>query len=153
VIALFSGCNSSVVNGLINEADKTCKTDARPGCVISLKTATKFKWERMYLFGAWTISDSITRVIGFKYNGDDVPDDNTRMLFFDSNKVVYEEDFESLDYYDSAISFRTDTDIFYMGRHYLTPLTAVFKVAKDKTEHSCKECFFYSLKPVKTELH
>jgi len=103
----------------------------------------------MYLFPAWTISDSISNKIGFKYMEEDVPDDNTRMLFTLGNKVVHEEDFVSLDYH-SVIDFSMAGDSIHKGRlYYLTPTQAIFKVEKTKDKDACKDCYIYSFALIK----
>ena len=115
-----------------------------------MKDVTKFKWDKMYLFGSWTISDSILHVIGFKYEDGDVPDDNRRMLFVLDGKVVYEEDFKSLDYYTSTLNFpEVDDSLRKSPKPYFTPEDAIFVVEKHSDAPGCKDCFAYSLAPIK----
>lgn len=97
-------------------------------------------------------NDSISKVIGFNFPGDDVPDDYTRMIFTFGNEVVHQKDFDSYDLFHSAIGF--DGEIKGLSRtkgKYLTPVNAIFRVGKIKTENSCDECYFYLLTAIKND--
>jgi hypothetical protein len=141
IVFALCGCKSSVKDNLMHKINKECVQGAKSPCIIQLKDATSFKWDKLYFFGAWTNSDSIKKVIRIDYNGKDVKDDFTRMLFLSENKVVYEEDFTSAD--NSKISFGELTDRLLNAHvQYLMPSNAIFKGEKDKG--SCKDCFDYN---------
>jgi len=108
-------------------------------CVIKLKDATNFKWDKVYLFSSRIEADSISKIIGFTYSGGDLTGGNTRMVFTVGKKVVYQEDNDS-----SIISFG------YQGKK-LTPETAIFEVdkTKDKLESDSADCFYYSFGLIK----
>lgn len=151
IIAAFSGCQVSVNDNFIDKVDQECSSQPKSGCTIALKDVTKFQWDKMYLLGSWTNTDSITNVIGFKYNGDDVPDDNTRMLFTYGNKVVHEEDFASFDDRNhSTIEFDNAKDS--IPYHFLVS-QAIFTIKKIKAENGCKECFDYILTTAKKPIN
>ena len=142
ILCVLSACKGSLKEDLISKINKECGSHANSNCIINLKDVTEFKWDKMYLFPNWTTNDSIAKVIGFKYNGDDVQDQYNRMLFTLGKKVVYEEDYESLDSYNSSISFDQASDSFLpVGK-------SIFRIKADRVEGSCKDCFFYSLEPV-----
>jgi hypothetical protein len=105
IIVFLSGCENTLKNKIIGKVDHECGNNSKLSCVIILKDITKFKWDKMYLFGSWTTSDSIRKVIGFNYEGDDAQDDYKRMLFTYGYNVVYEENFRSFDYHSSTINF------------------------------------------------
>jgi hypothetical protein len=146
VLLLLPACKSSLKTDLLNSIDRGCSADTRSKCIIILKDVTKFRWDRMYLFGSWVTSDSISEMIGFSYNGNDVEDDYRRMLFTFGEKVVYEEDFKSLDSYASTLIFPGLSDSLHNKRvPYLTPKEAIFVVEKERYLSGCKDCFAYAL--------
>jgi hypothetical protein len=152
IVFLLAACKSSLKDDLINKVDEECGSKTNSGCTIILKDVTKFKWDKMYLFGSWTRSDTIAKVIRFKYEGDDVLDDYTRMLFTYSDRVVYEEDFESFDHYNSTLNFPRGSDsLSSEDFRSFTPSQAVFIAEKEKTKNSCNTCFYYSLIPAKRQ--
>jgi hypothetical protein len=131
IIIAFTACHSNLKNNIIDKIHQECGNQAKPNCKISLTEVTKFNWNKMYIFGDWTTSDTIAKVIGFKYAGDDVPDQYWRMLFTDGTKVVYEEDNESLDYYNSSIEFQGAADSLYKGKlYYLVPINNLISKGK-----------------------
>jgi len=144
-IAALSGCRRSVTNNLINKV-KYCDKHSNQGCKIDLNEVTGFTWDKMYLFGDWTNTDSITNAIKFNYQGSDVPDDYTRMLFTYQNKVVYEEDFKALFYNNSTLEFEGAIDSFEKSRPYqLNAPNATFFLKKSKINGTCAACFAYTL--------
>ena len=150
VIAVLSGCKNSMEDSLINKVTQECSRQTRSACTIALKDVTKFKWDKMYIFPDWTTSESIAKTVGFNYGGNDVQDDYSRMLFTYGNKVIYEEDFKSLDYNKSTINFPEVSDSLNDTKsHYFTPSDAIFTEEKDKTKNGCEECFDYSFMSVK----
>lgn len=147
-LSILCGCKNTITHGLITKANHECGNHSKLGCTIALKDITKFKWDKVYLFGSWTTSDSISKVIKIGYQGDDVQDDYRRLLFLSNNMVVYEEDFKPFDYYNSTISFSNTIDsLLQAKRKYFTPVTAIFVVEKDKVKGSCGDCYIYTLKP------
>ncbi|WP_162996707.1 hypothetical protein [Mucilaginibacter kameinonensis] len=149
-LAILSGCKSSITDRLISKINRDCGSRTEPMCTIVLKDATGFKWDKLYLFGAWTISDSIKNKIRVNYDGEDVQDDYRRLLFTYNDKVVYEEDFKSFDYGNSTIGISVDIDSLLQAKvPYFTPSNAIFTVDKGKIEGSCDKCFEYSLTPQK----
>jgi hypothetical protein len=128
------------VEGLINEISLKCNKNSQSTCKISLKEVTKFPWDKVYIFTDWTASDSISKTIGIVYQGSDVPDDNSRILFIQNQDVVHEEDFKSLDYRHSTIEFtKLRNGIFF------TPSNATFLVKMGKNENTCETCYVYTL--------
>ncbi|MGI4737037.1 MAG: hypothetical protein ACRYG7_17845 [Janthinobacterium lividum] len=146
IIVVTTGCNRSVASKLISTIDQTCATQAASKCKVTLKDVTPFTWDKLYFFGSWTTSDAIKQAIGPNYRGDDVPDDYRRMLFMQGGKVVYEEDFQSLDYTKSTIEFPDLIDsLSHAKSPFLTPGNALFIADKGKIQGSCEDCFVYSL--------
>jgi hypothetical protein len=146
ILAILSGCKGEVEGNLIREITQKCANQPRSRCKVALKDAAPFSWDKLYLFGSWTTSEAIAEAIGLEYQGTAVPDDYRRMLFIQGGKVVHEEDFESLDYYNSTIYFPELIDSLSQARTpFLTPATALFIADKGKIEQSCEDCFFYSL--------
>lgn len=148
-IFFFCGCRGHVENDVIRKIENGCKGKVGSGCVIDLKKITAFDWEKMYLFPAWTSTDSIEKVIGIPYDKRDVEDSHSRILFVHRDKVIYEEDFVSLDYNNSTIAFQKKKSLFYTGKNYISSSDAVFNVVRTKIENSCRNCYFYSLQPLK----
>lgn len=150
LLAVLSGCKNSLKNDLIKKVDQEYGSHTAQGCTIVFRKVTKFKWDKMYLFGSWTMPDSITRVIKTTYDGDYVPDDNTRLLFTYNNQIVYEEDLSTLSYDSSIIYFPNVIDSLLRAKsNYFTPSTAVFKVEKEKIENSRTQFFDYYFIPIK----
>ncbi|WP_345115234.1 hypothetical protein [Hymenobacter algoricola] len=115
-----------------------------------LKTITPFEWKKLYFFNSWTTVDSISRVVGFGYRGEDVADDYTRMVFTQGNSVVHEEDFQSFDYHSSTIGFPELADSLLRAESpFFTPDNALFLAKKGRIEGACAKCFHYSLSVTK----
>ena len=147
VLASIAAC-TNIEEKLISTIKKQCVSDQSNDCQIALKELTPFEWQKMYFFKAWTISDSISAILGFVYRGNDVPDDFSRILFVTDEKVVHEEDFSSLDYHNSNVFFKID-DSANRNPPYFTPANALFRVRKEKLKGSCPDCFSYVLVPLK----
>ncbi|MGI4832304.1 MAG: hypothetical protein ACRYFK_02470 [Janthinobacterium lividum] len=146
LLAAIAGCKSRVENNLIKQINQNCGTQAKLKCQVALKDATPFRWDRLYLFGAWTTSDAIKEKIGLDYQGADVQDDYRRMLFIQGGKVVHEEDFHPFDYQNSTVDFSDLIDSLSQAKTpFFTPDNALFIADKGKIEQSCQDCFFYSL--------
>ena len=93
-------------------------------------------------------------MIGSNFDGNDVEDDYRRMLFTYEKRVVYEEDFKSLDSYLSTLNFPGVSDSLHSEKvPCLTPKEAIFLVEKDKYSSGCKECSGYTLIPIKRQMH
>jgi len=153
IIILLSACKSSLKGDIFYKVARECGSTTKSKCTVILKEVTKFQWDKMYLFGSWTVPDSVSKMIGFKYDGDEVPDDYRRMVFTFANRVVYQEDFKPFDYYSSTLIFAVDGDsLRSQMTPYFTPEDAIFKVEKSKIKSNCKDCFAYSLIPVKRPL-
>lgn len=150
LLVIISSCTNNVTDDLIKKTEQKCADNEHSPCIITLNEVTEFQWDKLYLFPSWTNSDTISNRIGFEYTRDDVPDDYTRMLFTKQKQVVYEEDFKSLDYYNSAIEFQTEFDSLSPEKlHFLTPAKAIFTVEKTRDQQSCKGCYIYLFTPVK----
>jgi len=140
----ISSCSNNVTDDLIKTAEQKCVDKKHSPCVISINEVTKFQWDKLYLFSAWTNSDTISHRIGFEYTGEDVPDDYTRMLFTKGGKIAHEEDFKTLDYYGSAIEIRSAFDSLTAGKSFfIRPNQAIFKVDTSKDKQACKGCYIY----------
>ena len=146
LFVIFSSCKRSLVDNMVFEIKHTCADPIVSVCVVDIQKVTNFKWDTMYLFNDWTFSDSISKAIGFSYDGSDVPDDYSRILFICNKKVVYEEDFIASDYNKSTINFYSVMDSLSKVKiSYITSSKAIFNVRAGKYENSCKDCFVYSL--------
>ncbi len=142
---IFAGCRNSVKDDLIDSVDDKCRSKSE--CVISMKNVTKFQWDKLYMFGAWTYSDSIAKKIKLPYFGSGVPDDYFRLLFVKGDKVCYEEDILQSDYFNSTIFLYGLSDSLDKAKiNYFSPSTAVFNVSKSKNESGCERCLCYSFK-------
>ncbi|HEX8328316.1 MAG TPA: hypothetical protein VF629_12295 [Hymenobacter sp.] len=149
-VTAITGCKTGMTDRLINKVSQDCGNIEKPICNLSLREVTPFQWDRLYFFGAWITSDSISKVTGIHYHGNGVRDDYRRMIFTLNNEIVYEEDFESFDYNNSVINFLEIPDSLMNTKpHFLTPINAVFLVKKVKIEGSCKDCYSYNLSIVK----
>ena len=145
-IAIISGCSNELKDEIINNVDRKCAGQADSNCIVDISKITKFQWDKMFVFPGWTTSDSISRIIGLVYAGNDVQDDHSRLVFTNKNKIVHEEDFVSLDYKNSTISFQGLGDsVARKQLYHLTPSSAIFTVEIGKTKGSCTSCFIYSL--------
>ena len=141
----LTGCKTGIKDRLITKIEQNYGSSMNSTCEISLKEVTPFKWDRLYLFGAWISSDSIGRVIGINYQEDGVRDDYRRMLFTLDEKIVYEEDFESFDYDTSTINFLGIPDsLMNTNPHFLTPEKSVFLIKRTKIKGSCNKCYNYN---------
>jgi hypothetical protein len=140
LLVVLAGCKNSFQHKLAERIKQKCGTQPKAGCAINLKDVTTFKWDRMYLFGSWTTSDSIASKIGFKYDSDDTYDDTQRILFTDGNKVVFEEDIDYLNG-DKEILFDTTDDTLFQSKSYYTSSEAIF----DAIKNDDKEFAEYSL--------
>lgn len=149
IVVLLYACTSSLKSDIFSKVDRDCGPGSNSNCTVVMKDVTKFKWDKMYLFGSWTIADSISQIIGFNCDGGDVPDDYRRMLFVLDGKAVYEEDFKALDSYTLTLNFPEVGDSLRKSpKPYFTPEDAVFVVQKNNDDPGCKGCFAYSLTPI-----
>jgi len=145
VTLLFTGCKNSLKEDIINNIDDNCK--ANSGCIVRIKDVTKFNWNKLFVFGAWTSSDSIKSKINLPYSGEDVPDDYVRLIFIDNNKICYEEDILQLDNFNSTLIFPGLIDSLNKARvNYFSPLSAIFNVKKGKNDSGCQKCYYYGLR-------
>lgn len=139
------GCRNNVTHELIEGISAECPRKSNK-CVVSLKTAVHFEWDRLYFFNSWTTADSVRNTIKFDYHGSDVKDDYKRMVFVQNNKVVYEEDYKFFDYNSSTVDFPDLPDsLLQTTKPYLTPNKSTFTVKSYKKDPVCKECFDYRL--------
>ena len=149
LVVVLTSCGKDIERNIIDKVSKEFINNPKKNHILDLKDVTKFQWDKVYLIQDWTTSDSIALITGLKYNGNDVKDDYTRMLFVSKNQIVHEENFRSLDYNKSTICFQTDSNTnFYTQKDYLRPTESKFMVEQSKIKGSCKECFFYSLIPL-----
>lgn len=120
IIFCLFGCKLSIEKKILKQLERI-DFSKRNDHTLLMREITDFEWDKMYLFSNWTSADSIETTIDLEYHREDVPDSYSRMIFVNRNRIVYEEDFKSLDYNNSAISFQTsDNSTFYTGRNYLT---------------------------------
>jgi hypothetical protein len=106
-LILFVSCENTVEKRIVDRLQRQCGNDTSLKCSWSMKDATNFDWDKLYVIPDWTTSDSIARAIRLRYNGGDVPDDITRIIFISDGKVVHQEDIKSLDYERSTIDFNS----------------------------------------------
>lgn len=142
----MTGCKGDGDKTLIKELEQSSNKRAGVKCCIAIESLTKFKWDKVYVFPDWSISDTISKAIGFHYSGSDVQDDYSRILFTYNKEVVYEEDFKSLNYGNSSIDFSDMTDNVSKSKYInFTPTTAVFSIQILKP-NDCQGCLIYKLK-------
>ncbi|HEY4198189.1 MAG TPA: hypothetical protein VGM63_21760 [Mucilaginibacter sp.] len=67
---ILIGCRNSLQDKPDNAINRGCGTQSNLGCKIKIKEETVFKWDKMYLLGPWTTSNTISNRIGFEYNRD-----------------------------------------------------------------------------------
>lgn len=146
----LSGCISKISDKLIDTVDHNCISKAGMKCRISFQGLTPFQWNKLYFFRSWTTASEIQKIIGSNYNGNDVQDDYTRMLFINNGKIVYEEDFISLSYDKSVIIFPELIDNFSKVNSVIfTPNNSTFIVDKSKITDGCETCYQYSISMIK----
>lgn len=95
---LLLSCSDS--NSELNEKLKAAVTEGEPGTqgykTIQMAELTDFEWETMYYFQPNEDQKAISDAIGFKWQGDVVPDNHRRLLFVNGEEVVSYVDY----YYD-----------------------------------------------------
>ena len=145
-LMLFVSCKNTVESKIVDRLKKECGNDTPSKCSLSMKDATNFDWDKLYIIPDWTTSDSIARAIRLEYSGGDVPDDITRIIFIAGRKVVHEEDIMSLDYRNSTIDFNSRVIGIANGKvRCFTTKKAVFLVRKIKIDGSCSDCYSFIL--------
>ncbi|WP_139307986.1 hypothetical protein [Pontibacter flavimaris] len=89
-LLLLAGCNGS--NTALNEKLKAAVTGGEVGPegykTIRMAELTDFDWDTMYFFQPNEDEKSISDAIGFKWEGDAVPDNHRRLLFVKDGEVV-----------------------------------------------------------------
>jgi hypothetical protein len=137
IVVLLSGCGNNLQNRVAERITQECGNKPMPNCKIELRTVTEFKWDKMYIFGSWTTSDSISKTIGFKYSGDDIGDDTQIILFTNGKQIVYQED---IDYLNGSkkILFDDENDSLFLSKKYYSPSEAIFRVNLDTTAEFAK---------------
>lgn len=130
MILTFSACKKSLQNQLADKIEKDCGTNPGPKCRIVLSEVTQFKWDKVYLFGSWTEADSISRNIGFKYNGDGTYDDTQHLVFTNGKQIVYQEDIDYLNG-DKKILFDDSADSLFQTKRSYTRSEAIFSAVRN----------------------
>lgn len=143
IIIFFSSCKKSISRLIIKEcSSQTSKSEFVLGKI------TDFPWDKLYIFGQFTTSGEISKALNFQYSGTIVSEHEKRMVFTFQNKVSYEENFSFKNECKSQIFFvplLTDTAKDYIS---YKKSNAIFFVKKEKQD-CCKDCFYYSLIPLK----
>ena len=122
------GCGSPAKNRIVRDIEQNCQEYAEKGdCVIVIEDITRFKWDRMYVFGAMSFPEDIEETTGFDCNCRFVADDHNRLMFTYKDRVIHMEDFKT--YTDESLQFR---DLVWdSGQEPVyTPSTAKFYVVK-----------------------
>lgn len=86
----LASCNGS--NTALNEKLKTAVTEGETGPegfhTIQMAELTDFDWDVMYYFQPNEDERAISEVIGFRWEGAEVPEDHRRLLFVKGQEVV-----------------------------------------------------------------
>ncbi|MDX5438157.1 MAG: hypothetical protein LPK03_13225 [Pontibacter sp.] len=86
----LAGCSGS--NTSLNDKLRTAVTEGEAGTqgykTIQLGDLTDFEWETMYYFQPNEDEKAISEVIGFAWEGAEVPEDHRRLLFVNGQEVV-----------------------------------------------------------------
>lgn len=89
ILFSFVGCNNFIDkmnSGLQKECSHLTEKDS---CIVDLGKILGFDWDVLYTFPSYSNKDTISNVIGLKYNGDDIGENETLYVFVKNNKIVY----------------------------------------------------------------
>ena len=90
IIIFFVSCNN-FVDKLNSGLQKECgKLPVNDSCIVNLNKILGFDWDILYTFPCYSNEDSISKVIGLKYNGSEVKENETLYIFVKNNEVVYQ---------------------------------------------------------------
>ncbi|WP_299755978.1 hypothetical protein [uncultured Pontibacter sp.] len=96
----LAGCNGS--NTALNEKLKAAVTEGETGAggfkTVQMASLTEFDWDIMYYFQPNEDEKAISDVIGFKWEGDEVPENYRRLLFVKGEEVVSYTDYSYNDF-------------------------------------------------------
>lgn len=103
------------------------KCDGQNKCILLVKDATTFKWDRVYIFSIGASLEDIEKTIGVPYNlWQDVGE---RIIFTEKGKVVYHEEyFPYPEHIEKGITSFQLSKAPYVGQYS----TAAFSVTKQK---------------------
>ena len=106
ILNLFTSCEvhtqfDELVYHEISSIDK--RQSIEDTLLIDLKSITKFKWDKMYVFDEMTLGSEIQEELGFAYASNHVPDGYKRIIFTENESVVKCYQYFSL---DATIQFR-----------------------------------------------
>ncbi len=118
-LVFFISCNGTPDDKIIGYAKEKYGDDFKEG-VVDLSAVFNFQWDKMYVFDPLLYPEDISKAIGFKYDGEIVPDDNYLLLFVKDSSIV-----KQYPYYRIRIGFSDDN---YTGVYKVEHKSAKYKV-------------------------
>jgi len=118
VFLLLMSCSDSN-DGLLDKLQASVE-EAEEGThgyqVIALDSLTDFEWETLYFFQAGEDKKAISDAIGFKWEGETVPELNRRLLFVQDGKVVSFVDYNYTEFPLFVYGCNTDRWVYPRSR-------------------------------------
>ena len=88
LILICSSCYNYHSDKILRQIERNCKN--KESCEIRLGDVFTFSWDTMYIFSSYTYPQDVSSEIGYKYQGDIVPDDLKLIIFMLEGKPVSE---------------------------------------------------------------
>jgi hypothetical protein len=89
-VAACTGKRHIFEHTMVSEIQKTCASQSK--CRVSLRDATHFEWDRMYVFDYTVGRDEIEQVLGCAFP--DYEEMDKRYIFMNKGKIVHSENSE-----------------------------------------------------------
>lgn len=95
LMILCFGCNKTPSDKIIDYAKEKYGNNFKTG-IVNFPDIFSFPWEKIYMFSPLLYPEDISEAIGFKYNGDIVPDDTYLFLFVNKGSIVKQYTYSDL---------------------------------------------------------
>jgi hypothetical protein len=126
---------SEFEKGVELKYNSSCKSSN--SCIVNIKEATSFSWDKMYVFKTTASLEIINEALGFTYPY--YEDAAERVVFVKNNKVIYHDDYYPTfddDVYTSLV-FDLSNGLPYKS---FSTDSAIFKIEKKEIEN--KQTYF-----------
>lgn len=118
LLMFLTGCSDSNDDLLekLQAAVETAEVGADGYQVVAIDSLTDFEWETMYFFQASEDKKAISDAVGFKWEGDAVPELNRRLLFVNDGEVVSFVDYNYTEFPLFVYGCNTDRWVYPRSR-------------------------------------
>lgn len=95
VIWSVVSCSSNRFNDYV---EKNLESNMNDSVEVDLCKIVDVPFSDVYFVGGALFAENVSEIIGFKYHGSPISDDEIRLLIISDNRVVYQEDIQTRKY-------------------------------------------------------